>query len=141
MGILASANRSSSLRGFTLIEVILSIMILTLGIVSVQRVFMGSLSALNVIENWSEAERLLEEKIWHLRCEVSEQGKKFRKRSDSGLVLGGDRTFQYDMSLREMSDDARLMEAKTAISWGKQGMGHSIKRTFYLMVPYADWKG
>ena len=140
MGILASANRSWGRRGFTLIEVILSIMILALGIVSVQRVFIGSLPALSVIENWSQAERLLEEKIWGLGREVRERGKKFRKRNDSGLILGSDRTFQYDMSLREMSPDAHLMEAKAVISWGKQGVGHSIKRTFYLMVPYADWK-
>ena len=140
MGILASANRSWGRRGFTLIEVILSIMILALGIVSVQRVFIGSLPALSVIENWSQAERLLEEKIWGLEREVRERGKKFRKRNDSGLILGSDRTFQYDMSLREMSPDAHLMEAKAVISWGKQGVGHSIKRTFYLMVPYADWK-
>ena len=140
MGILASANRSWGRRGFTLIEVILSIMILALGIVSVQRVFIGSLPALSVIENWSQAERLLEEKIWGLGREVRERGRKFRKRNDSGLILGSDRTFQYDMSLREMSPDAHLMEAKAVISWGKQGVGHSIKRTFYLMVPYADWK-
>ena len=137
---MASANRSWGRRGFTLIEVILSIMILALGIVSVQRVFIGSLPALSVIENWSQAERLLEEKIWGLEREVRERGKKFRKRNDSGLILGSDRTFQYDMSLREMSPDAHLMEAKAVISWGKQGVGHSIKRTFYLMVPYADWK-
>jgi hypothetical protein len=116
-------------------------MILALGIVSVQRVFVGSLSALSVIENWSQAERLLDEKIWGLRREALEQGKKFRKRNDSGLILGSDRIFQYDMILRGIDPDARLMEAKSVISWGRRGVGHSIKRTFYLMVPYADWKG
>lgn len=138
---MASTNRFWGRKGFTLIEVILSIMILVLGIVSVQRVFIGSLSALSVIENWSQAERLLEEKIWGLERKVREQGRKFRKRNESGVILGSDRTFQYDMSLCEKSSDAHLMEAKSVISWGKQGMGHSIKRTFYLMVPYADWKG
>ena len=140
MGILAPANQSCGRKGFTLIEVILSILILVLGIVSVQRVFIGSLSALSVIENWSQAEQLLEEKIWGLEREVQEQGRKFRKWNDSGLILGSDRTFQYDMSLREMSSDVHLLEAQAMISWGNQRAGHSIKRTFYLMVPYADWK-
>lgn len=137
---MAFANRFLGRRGFTLIEVILSIMILVLGIVSVQRVFIGSLSALNVIENWSQAERFLEEKIWGLEREVREQGRKFTKLSDSGLILGSDRTFLYDMSLREISPDAHLMEARSVISWGEQGGARSIKRTFYLMVPYAGWK-
>lgn len=127
-------------KGFTLIEVILSIVILAVGIVSVQRVFIGSLSAVSVIENWSQAERLLEEKIWDIGRQVREQGKRFQKREDSGLLLGSDRTYQYDMSIREIDPAAHLMEAKALISWGKQGVGRSIKRTFYLMVPYADWK-
>jgi prepilin-type N-terminal cleavage/methylation domain-containing protein len=141
MDILAAANPREHRKGFTLVEVILSIVILAVGIISVQRVFIGSLSALSVIENWSQAERLLEEKIWSLDREVREHGKKFNKQKESGLILGSDRTFQYDMSLREISPDARLMEAQSMISWGKRGSGQSIKRTFYLMVPYADWKG
>ena len=140
MNICRATAPSLGHRGFTLIEVILSIMILTLGIVSVQRVFMGSLSALSVIENWSQAELLLEGKIWELGREIQEKGRKFQKRNDSGLLLGSDRTYQYDMSIREIGPDAHLLEAKAAVSWGHQGTGHSIKRTFYLMVPYADWK-
>lgn len=132
--------RSRGPKGFTLIEVILSIMILALGIVSVQRVFMGTLSSLSVIENWSQAERLLEEKIWGLGREVREKGRKFHKRQETGLLLGTDRTYQYDMSIREIGPDAHLMEAQAAVSWGRQGASRSIKRTFYLMVPYADWK-
>ena len=135
-----ATRRSSGDQGFTLIEVILSIMILTLGIVSVQRVFIGSLSALSVIENWSQAERLLEDKIWEIGREIQDKGKKFQKRKDNGLLLGSDRVYQYDLSIREIGPDANLLEGKAAVSWGSQGAGHSIKRTFYLMVPYADWK-
>jgi prepilin-type N-terminal cleavage/methylation domain-containing protein len=128
-------------KGFTLVELILSVIILTVGIVSVQRVFINSLSALSVIEHWSQAERLLEGKIWELGREVLEKGKKFQKRQESGMLLGSDRTYQYNMILREIDPEAHLLEAKASISWGSFGAGHSIKRTFYLMVPYADWKG
>jgi prepilin-type N-terminal cleavage/methylation domain-containing protein len=85
MNILRPIGRSSGHCGFTLIEVILSIMILALGIVSVQRVFMGSLSALSVVENWSEAERLLDAEIWDLKREVLEHGKKFKKQNISNF--------------------------------------------------------
>ena len=133
--------RPRSHKGFTLIELILSVIILAVGIISVQRVFINSLSALSVIEHWSQAERLLEGKIWGLGREVLEKGKKFQKRQDGGMLLGSDRTYQYDMVLREIDPEAHLLEAKASISWGSFGAGHSIKRTFYLMVPYADWKG
>lgn len=128
-------------KGFSLIELILSIIILSVGIVSVQRVFINSLSALSVIERWSQAERLLEGKIWELGREAVQEGKKFQKRQDSGTLLGSDRTYQYDVTLRETDPDAHLLEGRASISWGGPGAGRSIKRTFYLMVPYADWKG
>ena len=135
-----SIRRSWSCKGFTLIEVILSIMILALGIVSVQRVFLRSLSFLTVIENYGQAERLLEEKIWDLGNEVRSQGSKFRKEHDSGSLLGSDRVFQYDMNLHEIGPDGNLMEVDAVVSWDRRGMNRSIKRTFYLMVPYGSWK-
>ncbi len=134
-------NRSRGYRGFTLIELMLSMVILAVGIISVQRVFIHSLSALNVIEHWSQAERLLEGKIWEIQREILEKGKKFDKRQDGGVLLGSDRTYQYNMMLRELDPEAHLLEARASITWGNLGAGHSIKRTFYLMVPYADWKG
>lgn len=137
---MAKVNGAQRRRGFTLIEVILSIVILSVGIVAVQRVFIGSLSALSVIENWSQAERLLDEKIWGLGREVREHGGEFQKRQDSGLLLGSDRTYRYDMNIREVGSDTRLMEAQAVVSWGNQGGGRSLKRTFYLMVPHAAWK-
>ena len=133
--------KPSSPRGFTLIELILSLVILAVGIISVQRVFINSLSALSVIERWSQAERLLEGKIWELGREVLETGKKFQKRQDSATLLGSDRTYQYDVTLREIDLKGFLLEGKASISWGNPGSGRSIKRTFYLKVPYADWKG
>ena len=128
-------------RGFTLVELILALVILSVGIISVQRVLIGSLSALSVIENWSQAERLLEGKIWALDREVRENGKKFQKRQDRGTLLGSERTYQYDMTLRPIDPGAHLMEVRASVSWGGAGGGRSIKRIFYLMVPYADWKG
>jgi len=135
-----AASRFAGRKGFTLIEVILSIVILALGIVSVQRVFLNSLSALSVIEHWSQAQGLLENKIWEIGREIQEKGKKFQKRKEGGLLLGSNRVYQYDLNIQEISPDANLLEAKATISWGRQGVGHAIKRTFYLMVPYADWK-
>ena len=135
-----SPRRLFGRKGFTLIEVILSIMILTLGIVSVQRVFMRSLSALSVIENRGQAEQLLEKKIWEIGEEVRTLGPKFRKRTESGLLLGSDRTYPYVININEISSDSNLLEAQIVVSWGNLGMAHAIRRTFYLMVPYENWK-
>lgn len=136
----ALARRSGAWRGFTLIEVILSIMILALGIVAVQRVFVKSLSSLSVLENWGQADRLLEEKIWELETEAREQGARFQKKQEQSLLLGIHRVYQYHMNIRELSPDGNLMEAQAMVSWGQEGIHRSIKRTFYLRMPYASWK-
>ena len=127
-------------KGFTLIEAILSIVILAIGIVSVQRVFLGSFTAVHVIDHWSQAERLLEEKIWDAGRRVLEEGEAFRMRKDSGLLLSGKQAYHYDMQIRPLEPRARLLMADAAISWGRQGMSRSIRRTFYVSVPYASWK-
>jgi len=136
----AVVRHSMAWRGFTLIEVILSIMILALGIVSVQRVFVKSLSSLSVLENWGQADRLLEEKIWELGNEVRDQGARFQKKQEHALLLGIHRVYQYNMNIRELSPDGNLMEAQAVVSWGQEGINRSIKRTFYLRIPYASWK-
>lgn len=128
-------------KGFTLIEVILSVILLTVGIVSVQRVFIGSLSALSVIENWDQAEALLEEKIWDVEREIRDEKKVLLQSVRDGVLLGKDRTYQYDLDMQPVDPEGNFMKAKISVSWKISGMRRQfIKREFYLMVPYEDWK-
>ena len=133
-------SRSGRRRGFTLVEVILSVVILTVGVISVQKIFIGSLSALSVIENWDQAEWLLQGKIWDVERAAQEKSQGFQSLNKHETLLGKNRTYQYDLNVRSISPDNNLMEAEAQVSWENSGIRRSIARVFYLMVPYATWK-
>ena len=126
-------------KGFTLIEVILSIVILATGIIAVQRVFIGSLAALSVIEHWDQAESLLEGKIWEIKREVKEKGA-LPPLQSSGILLGQKRVYQYALSVKSLDPENYFTAADMSVSWEILGMRRSMSRSFYLMVPYDQWK-
>jgi len=132
--------RNSRKKGFTLVEVILSVVILTVGVISVQKIFIGSLSALSVIENWDQAEWLLQGKIWEIKRRIQEKPQGFQPMQKHEVLLGKNRAYQYDLNIRSISSDNNLMEAEAGISWESRGIRRSIARIFYLMVPYESWK-
>ena len=131
---------SSGDKGFTFIEIILSVIILSVGIIAVHRVFIGSLAALNMIENRSQAERLLEKKMWEIGREVQESETGLSKKQDQGELHENGRTYQYEFNTSDRTDDGHLMQTDASIFWENMGGRHSIKRSFYLMEPYAHWK-
>jgi len=132
--------RSGRKKGFTLIEVILSVVILTVGVISVQKILIGSLSALSIIENWDQAEWLLQGKIWEVERKIREKPKGFQPTQKHETLLGKNRTYQYDLNIRSISPGNNLMEAAAEISWENRGIRRSISRVFYLLVPYEAWK-
>ena len=124
-------------RGFTLVEVILSVVILMVGVIAVQRTLIGSLSALSMIENWDQAEGLLQGKIWENKRVAIEKPKSLKPTKQHGTVLGKNRTYQYDLVIRSINKDESLLEADMKISWENMGIRRSLPRVFYLRVPDA----
>ncbi len=129
--------RRPATKGFTLVEVILSIVILVVGLIAVQRTLLGSVSALSLIENWDQAESLLQEKIWEYKRIAAEKPKTLKPTQQHGVLLGKNRTYLYDLVIRSINADATLMEAYLKIFWENQGVRHSLPRVFYLRVPDA----
>ncbi len=127
-------------KGFTLVEVVLSVVVLTVGVISVQKILIGSLSALSVIENWDQAEWLLQRKVWEVERRIQEKPQGFQPTQKHEILLGKKRTYQYDLNIRSISPDNNLMEAEAEISWENRGIRRSLTRVFYLMVPYETWK-
>jgi prepilin-type N-terminal cleavage/methylation domain-containing protein len=128
-------------KGFTLIEVVLSIVVLAVGLVFVQRTLLGSFTALNTIEHWSQAEQILDEKIWDVKRRVREQGRTVQRESQNEMFLGNEKVYRGNMDIHWMDPQGRLIKVNAQIAWGRTGMSHIIKRTIYLWVPHATWKG
>lgn len=127
-------------KGFSLIEIILSLVILSTGIISVQKAFISSVSALSVIENWDQAESLLEGKIWEIQRAMKEKMDFTLLPFSQGKLVGRRRTYPYELNIEPIDSSANLMEAKISVFWEISGKRRFVTRNFYLMVPYGRWK-
>lgn len=119
-------------KGFTFVEVILSIVILMVGVVAVQKTLLGSLSAMSMIENWDQAEELLQQKIWEVQRVAIEKPKTLKPTRERSVLLGKNRTYTCDLAIRPIGTGEGLMEADVRVSWENRGIRHSLPRVFYL---------
>ncbi|MBU9889675.1 MAG: hypothetical protein KTQ49_07395 [Candidatus Omnitrophica bacterium] len=119
-------------RGVTFIEVILSIVILTVGVVAVQKTLLNSFAAMSLIENWDQAEELLQQKVWEIKREAVEKPKTLGPIQQRSVLLGKDRTYNYDLVVRSGAAEEGLWEAYAKVSWESKGIRHSLPRFFYL---------
>lgn len=130
------------IKAFSLVEMVLAMVILSAGIISVQKVFINSMSAVGIIESWGQAESLLEKKVWEIKRAMKEEKDFSLPPASQGILSGGYPSYSYDLTVRAADEDFEnyFMEVKIVVSWRTSGMRRSLTRYFYLMVPYAQWK-
>lgn len=128
---------SRAWKGFTLVEVILSVTIFVVGVIAVQRTLVSSLSVMSMIENWDQAEGLLQEQIWEVKRSVREGNQGKRLSTQHSVLLGRNRTFNYDQTVRAIDAKASLLEVSAKISWEGKGIQHALPRVFYVRIPDA----
>lgn len=131
-------KRARDQKGLTLIEVILSIVILSVGIISVQRAFIGSLSVLGRIENWEQAEGLLQKKIWEIERDIKEDRKSLNGLNGNGTLMGQNRSYRYEINTKALDLDGRLGAVRIKVFEGSKPLGRAIARDFYLWIPDAN---
>ena len=123
----------NSSDGFTLLEILLSVFILSVGIVAVYQPLLACLSTLNYAEERLEANNLLSKEIWVLESKM--------KLSDlTGLtsddtLIGSDRIYRYQASSQPLSRDQQLFKTKVEIAWQDAGRAKRIAREICLLLP------
>ena len=117
---------SKGIKGFLLLEVILSVFIVSVGIVFVIGSFITSIKAFKATDFYAEAVYLLEERMWQYREEGTiEEGK------DSG-GFEGRKGAQWSVEAEEL-DELPLNEVKAeVIIESERGNERSISIVTYL---------
>ena len=118
----------------TLIEVLISVSLLSIGIVAVYKPLLNSLSVLSYVEVHSEAGRLASNFLWILEEKVRETGS-FSIPSETGSFTGQTRTYQYRLISRDVGSTHDLHEITLLVSWDSGGLTRQMSRMAYLMVP------
>jgi len=123
--------------GFTLIEVLLSVLILSVGLIGVFRPLLASMSALEFIGNRSEASRLMIHLIWKHQEESRVLGE-IVERLGQGELVGAESVYHYSLKAEPLSSRGRLYQVDYKISWHEGGRNKSLSRGAYLLLPVMD---
>ena len=123
-------------RGFTLIEIMISIAILSVGLILVIQGLTQCLSILRISQDNLETSLLAEEKIAELEIAAKQEKGTFFKET-SGETQSGNIEFKWQIRLTPDQEYEDLNEALTTVSW-KEGTrkGASVFDT-YLIIPHG----
>lgn len=121
----------NSKYGFTLIEIMFAVVILSFGLVLVLRSFATTLEGLKRSENVKEASYLLEEKMEEIKEKAKEEAG-IVKGNSSGEFGQDYKGYNWNLSVSPSDVDEILNEVKLVISWLEGKNQRSLFATTYL---------
>jgi len=115
-------------KAFTLVEVLVSSVILAVGLVIIFEVFLTSLDIVNLFNNRLSAQLFLDEKIWQLQSSLDQTSGMFIPNEQSGIVSisGRDFKWQLDMELVDLTQETFKVAAR--VDWTEGQKQRNIKR-------------
>jgi len=109
----------SECRGFTLVEVLLSAAILSVGLSQIFAILLRSASAVNNLHIRSSASLILEQEVQYLRDKIK-SGEKNKDASYSKSI-GQNPNFSLAVQLTELIEESGLYRADMNIAWHESG--------------------
>lgn len=128
-------SRTGNNRGFTLFEVMIATVILSLGTLLISETFLVFFDAISLIPNYLEGQLLLNEKIWGAQENLLRNGS-VNPQDTSGVIKGYSKEFSWNLSVSPADEGNELFKINAAISFKmgkrdrhiKDGVCHKIKR-------------
>lgn len=117
-------------KGFTLLEVVLAVAILSLGLVMVVRSYVSSLRAVKTSQNFLAADLLLEKKIWDWEEDVRSAPQPGEVVPDGNFKAPFD-NFTYRIWLEEEAESPPLYKSTFKVSWQQRKNEHSVSSISY----------
>ncbi len=137
MGQAGRGRRVDKRSGLTLIEVLVSVVILSLGLVAVYGPLLMSLGAMEEADSRLEAGRLLSNHIWL----TEENVLRARRKPDTGktgILMGSEKTYPYVMAARALDGEETLYQANFALTWKGAFASKRLLRSVYVLAPRAE---
>jgi prepilin-type N-terminal cleavage/methylation domain-containing protein len=126
-----------SLTGFTLIELMISVVILGVGLVVVIQSFLSSARGLNTTQNYIEALRVAQDKFSELELSSYEnKGLLPDLDSKSGAGFLGPREFNWVSKVKEITEPdyltEKLVEVCVNLNWKERNVSRDVSLATYL---------
>ncbi len=115
-------------KAFTLVEVLVSAVILAVGLVIIFEVFLTSLDIVNLFNNRLNAQLFLDEKIWQLQSSLDQTSGMFIPSKQSGVVSIGARNFNWQLNMELVDLTQETFKVTAKVDWTEGQKQRNIKR-------------
>ena len=112
-------------KGFLLLEVLVSVVIISVGLVYIIRSFSISTRAIATSRDYIKAASLMEDKLWEL-----EEARQVARGEDSGY-FDDERKFTWELKAEE-EEESPVNKTELNVSWKRRERGQSISLVTYL---------
>jgi prepilin-type N-terminal cleavage/methylation domain-containing protein len=124
---------------FTLLELIISIIVLSLGIVGIYEGFFTSLQATSYTKNYLKIQLWMEEKLWQLQDKLLRYKTLLAQKNQGSFTLGGKKFFwNFSYFLIEGTKERNLYEIVLSVRWKEGRRDVKLVRSTYVSYVEND---
>lgn len=118
--------------GFTLIEVMAAVAVLSFGIVVIFETFFLSLNTYSSYSNYLKTQNWLDEKIWDMQDRLNHSSLSTMN-TDSGQIRVNNKDIAWNMNVGVVDWDESLIEVHVNLSWQEGGRTVTSARHAYAV--------
>ncbi len=119
-------------RGFTLFEIIVTVVILSVGLVAIYEALIVSVNGFGYYSNMLTVQSWMDKKIWEAQ-DILVRGGSEAAVSEGGTFKSGNKDVQFDLKKRAVIDGS-LYELRLECSWREGGRDVSVSRVAYAAI-------
>ena len=122
-----------NLKGMTLIEVLASVVVLSVGITACYKPLLVSLDVLQYLDERIHANYLMNEQIWKLEEKLMRGGE--LQEGGQSLSDSSDPNYETQIRTQHLADNKRLERVSIHVSWTHSRQTKGVTQEIYLVSP------